>query len=184
MEQPAAIVNEEIIRKVRLDPSREYAESIFWSGDQEIARFKSIGEKVYDETGTIPDGKVKFIDSSNNTYGEENYFSGKRHGEYKEFFSTEQIKRESYYSFGVLMATKEYFLDGKLRMEADYHDSLVLAENKNVGQGKVFYRNGVIMYEWNLVRSDSNRVTKAYNIEGQVVETKYFDSNGKLVRTE
>ena len=180
---PKDLSGAEVIRKSKLDPSREFSESVFFAGETEIARFKNKGEDVYDYTGKIPDGKVKFEDDTQKTSGEEYYQDGKRHGPYKEYYPTGEIWREAYYYNGKLMRNKEYFIDGKLRMEADYEDVLVSTESKNIGKGKTYYRSGVLMYEWNLTNTDPNHMTKSYNIKGELVETKYFDAVGKLVKT-
>ena len=40
---------QEVIRRTHLDPNRIYSESIFFVDGKEIARYKNVGEKIYDE---------------------------------------------------------------------------------------------------------------------------------------
>jgi antitoxin component YwqK of YwqJK toxin-antitoxin module len=177
-------VHKNLIRKTMLDPNREFAQSIIYDGEKEIARYKSVGEKIYDMEGEIPDGKVEFVDASSSTYGFEFYEDSKRHGTYQEFYNGGALKKEMKYFYGVINSVKEYFFDGSVRMEADYSDGFSLADNRETGKGKVYYRKGSIMYEWNLTNSDENRYKKSYNIAGELVETKLFDKNGVLIKTE
>src|SRR5690242_3187814 len=45
------VLPQNVVRKTHLDPNRVYYENIFFAEDKEIARFKNIGEKIYDQTG-------------------------------------------------------------------------------------------------------------------------------------
>lgn len=191
--RPQAVVSEfkvnpyagkEIVERIHLDPNRIYSVSVFWMDDKEIARFRSEGDKVYDIEGEIPDGKVNFINESTGTYGEEHYRNGKKHGSYQEHYSAGPIKREARYALGEVVQNKEFFIDGKLRMEENFEDALRFSESKNVGVGKIYFRSGTIMYEWNVTNRGPERYTKSYNIKGELVETKWFDISGKLIKLE
>ena len=82
------------------------------------------------------------------------------------------------------MTSKEYFIDGILRMEEDYTDALQLPELREVGVGKVYDRKGKIKYEWHLIQNSPEYFNKSYNTDGECVQANYFDANGKFLRTE
>ena len=174
----------DVIRKSRFEPNRQFMENIFFVNDKEIARFKSVGEKIYDIEGRIPDGTVKFSDLSHNSYGEEHYIGGQRHGWLREYYENGQMKKEAYYEYGRKMRNNEYFIDGTLRMEENFEDAMRYVEIPETGSGKTYYRDGTLMYEWDLTNMTKNRVTKAYNIKGELVEVRHFDQNGKVVSVE
>ncbi|MCB9747461.1 MAG: hypothetical protein H6755_03540 [Candidatus Omnitrophica bacterium] len=171
-----------VVRKTRFDPSRDFEENILFDEDIEIARFKSVEDKIYDLEGEIPDGKIKFFNESKNTYGEEEYWGGKRHGFYREYYGTGELKKETEYKYGQKWINKEYFIDGKMRLEEYLDDALFFANTKEVGVGKVYYRSGVLMYEWNITNKGKERYNKSYNIDGKVMSIKYFDENGQLIK--
>ena len=174
---------EEVVRKTIADPSREFYLNSVFMGDKEIASFKNYEEKIFDFQGDIPDGKVKFINETDNAYGEEQYRKNKRHGMYREYYDNGNIHKEIEYSFGKRKTIKEYLYNGQLRMEADYHDALVFTDDAEAGRGRIYYHDGTMMYEWNLTNSDDNRFKKSYNIKGELTEAKRYDVNGKLVET-
>jgi antitoxin component YwqK of YwqJK toxin-antitoxin module len=173
----------EVIRKIHLDPNRQFFESIFYVGDTEIARYKNTGEEIYDVTGTIPDGLVKFVNAFTSTYGEEYYRNGKRNGPYKEYYDEGKIQREAEYRMGQLMKNKDYFIDGKVKLEQDSEDALMTLKSRESGVGKTYYRDGTVMFEWNITNHGAERFTRAYNIKGQLVEERQFDKTGKLINT-
>lgn len=186
--QPAALPPkpfENIIRKIQMDPSREYYESVFFSGDQEMARFKNLGEKVYDVSGKIPDGVVKFENITDNTSGTESYIDGKRDGLYQERYSDGQMKREAEYRRGDLVSSKEYFVDGILRMEEDLSDALMIigeSQVKEIGVGKVYSRKGELIYEWHFTNKEQGGYNRSYNRDGELVAENIFDRNGVLIK--
>jgi antitoxin component YwqK of YwqJK toxin-antitoxin module len=173
----------EVVRKVHLDPNRQYFESIFYVGDTEIARYKSVDEKIYDMTGTIPDGLVKFVNAFTSSYGEEYYRNGKRNGPYKEYYNEGTLLREAEYRTGQLLKNKDYFIDGKVKLEQDSEDALITLKNRESGIGKTYYRDGTLMFEWNITNHGAERFTRAYNIKGQLVEERQFDKTGQLIKT-
>jgi len=177
-------IERKVIRKEHLDPSRTYSTNIFYIEGQEIGRFKSAGEKIYDVAGTIPEGQVEFINLTKNTHGLEFFRKGKRHRDYREYYENGNIRMHKVYFYGKLMKLNEYFIDGQLRMEANYEDALLFTDSVEVGVGKIYFRDGTMMYEWNITNANPTKYTRAYNIKGQPVETKYFDQDGKLIKTE
>jgi len=174
----------DILRRTRLDPNRQFSESIFFAGGSEIARFKNQLENIYDFTGEIPDGRVKFINESENTYGEEYYFNNKRNGLYKEFYKTGELRREAAYKDGRLITNKIYFIDGKLRQEEDFSDAMYITNNKEVGKGKIFFRNGTIMYEWSLTNKEKGGYNRSYNQNGELIEENLLNQSGKIIETK
>lgn len=173
----------EVTRRANLDPNRGYWENVFFIKGEEIARFKNVEENIFDMKGAIPDGVVRFENVTAKTYGEEYYQEGKRHGLYREYYEKGELKREAVYGQGKLLMNKEYFIDGKLRMDEDFHDALMFVKNKEIGTGKVYYRNGVMMHEWHLTNMDENRYDKSYNIAGEMVEMNLYDREGKIIKT-
>jgi len=172
---------EEIIRKMRLDPNRKFSESIIFRDGQEIARFKMEKRKMYDFTGYIPNGKVKFFNESKKRYGTEHYQDDKLHGPYKEYLEGDILIREAYYSQGELIRNKEYFADGTLKMEENYEDALRISENDEVGHGKIYFRDGALMYEWYLTNNDPNRFKRTFNHLGELVADDKYNEVGELV---
>lgn len=178
LSEPAPLIGE-VTRTIWLDPNREYEESAFFIGDQEIARFKSSGNKVFDMTGKIPDGVVKFNNQTEETYGEENYVNNKRNGKYREYYvSNNQLRKEAYYLDGELKSLTEYFIDGKKRMEFDYNDALFTVTAVENGVGKVYNRNGSLKYEWSLTNRQRGGFNRSYNIAGELVAENTFDEFG------
>ena len=174
----------EIVRKMRLDPSRKFTESVFFLDDRQIAGYKSMREEIFDIMGEIPDGKVSFINETRRTYGEEYYRNGQRHGMYREFFSDGNIKKEVEYSYGKVKNVKEYYIDGQVRMEVDLYDALIFrGKDEEAGAGKLYFRDGTLKYEWSLTNMNEHRYRKAYNIKGELIQLDYFDHNGHLKRT-
>jgi antitoxin component YwqK of YwqJK toxin-antitoxin module len=172
----------EMIRKMRLDPSRKFSESIIFRNGQEVARFKLDKRKMDDFTGHVPDGEVKFIDESQKTFGTEFYQDDKLHGPYVEYYEGGALKRESQYRQGELIYNKEYFFDGKLRMEENFEDALYVVQGDEVGDGKIYFRDGTLMYEWHLTNSDPNRYKRSYNKLGELVADDKYNETGELVR--
>ena len=171
----------DIIRKMILDPSRKYALSILYIDNKQIGRFKSNDDAIYDQEGDIPDGKVKFLNFTNNTYGIEYFRNKQRHGWYREYYSSGQMKREAKFVKGKKLLNKVYYIDGIMRKEEDLYDPLRFVTDSEVGSGKIYYRDGVLMYEWHLTNSSRGGYKKSYNTDGKLVEAKYYDANGDLV---
>jgi len=123
----------EVIKRTRVLPGTEYVEHLFYRGDVEIARQRVSASGLIEETGTVPDGKVKFFDAYKNTYGEETYRHGKRHGVAKTYYADGQLQSKAYYRDGKLMANQEYYSNGNLRFEVDYQGARNYPGDKEVG---------------------------------------------------
>ncbi len=175
---------QEIIERIHLDPNRIYQESVFWVDGQEIGRFKFEGDKIYDASGDLPDGQVRFVNETTETFGKKFYRNGQRHGEYLEYYKGGEKKREAMYEAGRIIRNKEYFIDGTLRLEEDFEDALLISKSKEVGAGKAYYRDGTLMYEWNITNRNRERFTKSYNIKGELVEARLYDETGALLKIE
>jgi len=171
----------EVTKKTRLAPERTYEISVFYQEGEEIARHKVSGRMVYDQTGEIPDGRVKFTNESNETYGAEFYRDGERHGPAKTYYKEGQLERETDYLYGRLMTSKEYYIDGIARMEEDYNDARERKGKGEVGTGKVYFRDGTIKYEWHLTNSDPIGFNKSYNRNGELVAEIYRDEYGQII---
>jgi hypothetical protein len=174
----------DVIRKTRLAPERTYEVHVFYQGGREVARQKTNvgGGTILDYSGTIPDGKVEFIDESNETYGVEYYQGGGRHGPLKELYKDGRPRREAYYQYGKLLTGKEYYQDGIVRMEEDYSDARQYKDRREVGIGKVYSRDGTLKYEWRLTNADPVGFNKSYNQKGELVAEVYYDEYGQVVK--
>ncbi len=175
------IFAQEVTKKSWVVRGSDYIESVFYLGNQEIAREKTSVKGIYDQTGEIPNGKVTFSDEGNKTYGEEYYQSGKKDGEAKTFYENGQLKTEAYYKDGVLQTTKEYYNDGHLRFEGDYTDARDSKDYKEAGIGKLYFKDGKLKYEWHFTQTDKVGFRKAYNQNGELVYEAYYDEDGKLI---
>ena len=170
-----------IVRKTKMSPGREYNEHFFYEGDTRVARYRSKGHEVIERSGAIIEGKVKFINNDDQTYGEEFYKEGKREGKALTFFKDGRLKEVSHYNEGKLLITKQYYKDGSLRMEINYEDARPYDNDKEVGIGKVYFKNGVLKYEWNMTNGLKRGFKKAYNEQGRVVSATFFDEFGIIV---
>ena len=92
----------EVIRKTRVERGSDFLENIFYQGDKEIARQKAFGNDRYEQRGTIPDGPVKFTNEYDDTYGEEHYQNGKKHGTTIAYHKNGKLKSEEKYKEGKL----------------------------------------------------------------------------------
>ena len=165
----------EVIRKTRFSPDRKYEINIFYQGGVEVARNKTSNGNAYDQTGEIPDGKVKFINASNETYGVEYYRDQKRHGSANIYYSDDVLKQEIDYQYGKLMTNKEYYHDGSVRMEEDYSNARDSRGEEEVGIGKVYSRDGTLRYEWFMTVTEPIGYKKSYNSNGDLVAEFYYD---------
>lgn len=175
----------EVTRKTRLAPNRSYEASVFFQGGEEIARHK-VSRKglVYDQEGKIPNGKVKFINETDQTYGVEYYRGGLRHGSARVNNKDGSLKAESTYQYGKLMTRKEYYSDGILGMEEDYTDAREYDDGREVGAGKVYYRDGMVQFEWYLTNSDPKGYHRSYDRKGGITGVIYFDKDGNEVESK
>lgn len=175
-------LNQEVIRKTRFSPGRDYRISIFYRGNEEIARWKTVEGKIIEQSGEVPEGKVKFLDESNNTYGHEYYQNGKKHGFEKTYYRDGRLYREENYWFGKLQTRREYYNTGALRLEINYEDARGdYREDKEVGAGKVYFSDGTLKYEWNFTTTHKEGFRKSYNRKGDLVAAFYYDEHGQLL---
>ena len=174
----------EVIRKTRFSPDRKYKINVFYQGGGEIARYKTSRGKVYDQSGEIPDGKVKFMNKFDKTYGVEYYRNGKRHGPAKLYYSNGQLRKEYDYYYEKLMTCTEYFHDGTVRMEEDYTNARDSRSEKEVGIGKVYSQDGTLKYEWFMTVTEPIGYKKSYNSRGDLVAEFYFDEFGQPIEKE
>ena len=169
-----------LTRSMQMDPGREFFMNVVFADGKEVARFKSDEEVIFDVEGDIPDGTIEFSNMTSGAYGVENFDGGKRTGLYKEYFASGQLRFEKIYSYGKLLSLKEFYVSGDVRMTVDYSDALLLTDDDETGSGKIFFNDGVLMYEWHLTTRDPNRYKKMYNYRGDLVEIHHFDAAGKL----
>ena len=183
LEESRKIIWGKITRSSRLNPNRTYYDTIFFEDEIAFAQCKSTDHETYDCTQNIPDGPVEFVNKTKNTFGEEYYRNGKRDQSYKEYYSDGQLRRESLYFLGTMKTNKEYFSDGIVSKQEDFQDALWIPENKNreTGSGKVYFRDGRLMYEWHLTNQSQGGYTKSYDYNGRLVAVSYFDQNGDLI---
>lgn len=170
-----------VTKKIHLDPSRKFELHIFTQEKTEIARYKTHKNKIFDMSGTIPDGKVTFTNDATKTYGEEYYINQKKDDWAKEYYQNTQLKKETYYDAGNIVISREFYNDGTLRMEEDYSDAIRFNDDRETGIGKVYHRDGTIKYEWQLTYENNGGFKKSYNKEAQPVQEIYFDINGNPI---
>lgn len=187
-----------ISRKDRLSLNRDHVESIFYLQEKEIARQKIADGETIESFGEIPDGKIHFVNESKETHGTEYYSGGRKDGPSQTYFADGKLSEEAYYRGGHLLWKKEYYSDGGLRLELDYQDArrpdrdeceasptggceASPTGGKEVGTGKVYFRDGTLKYEWHLTNSDKTGYKKSYSQDGQLRAALYFDEQGQLV---
>lgn len=170
----------EIVRKNRVVSGMDFEESVFYAGNEEIARQKIIHGKVVETSGKIPDGKVHFIDEYRNTHGEEFYSRGRKQGPALTYYQDGKLKAESQYLLGELTYHKEFYNDGAVRMEENYEDALLFPDEptRETGIGKVYFPDGKVKYEWSFAKSNPTNFKKSYNRNGELTLELYFDRDG------
>ncbi|MFC1704181.1 toxin-antitoxin system YwqK family antitoxin [Candidatus Omnitrophota bacterium] len=181
--QPKNTIDSQVepIRKV-LRKGGGYTENIFYQGNEEISREKIDVDGNITQKGKIPDGKVEFAYRERGTYGEEYYKWGKKHGPSYEYFDDGQVRIEAYYRLGVLQTVREYYSDGSLRLEADYRDARDYKINNESGEGKVYFSNGKVKYEWRFTKSYATGRRRTYNQTGKLRHEAYYDENGNVIK--
>ncbi len=170
-----------ILRKDRLSLNRDHMESIFYLQEKEIARQKIAGDETLESSGEIPNGKIHFVNESKETHGTEYYRGGRKDGPSQTYFADGRLNEEAYYRGGRLLWKKEYYPEGGLRLELDYQDARPHKDEREVGTGKVYFRDGILKYEWHLTNSDKIGYKKSYNQDGQLRAALYFDEQGQPV---
>ncbi|MBN1870750.1 MAG: hypothetical protein JW847_09275 [Candidatus Omnitrophica bacterium] len=171
----------EVIRETRYSPDRKYEINVFYQDGKEIARNRTTNGEVYDQEGEIPDGKVKFVNVSTETYGVEYYRNQKLHGPANIYYSDDVLKQELVYQNGKLITNTEYYHDGTVRMQEDFTDARALTNHTEKGMGKVYFRDGTVKYEWHLTVTEPIGYLKSYDRKGNVVDAVYFDEFGQAV---
>ncbi|MBU0468805.1 MAG: hypothetical protein KKD07_01600 [Candidatus Omnitrophica bacterium] len=174
---------DKIFRTTRLEPNRQFFINIVYSGEEEIAQFKSKDLEMFDFEGTIPNLKIEFKNVADNTHGMEEWRNNKRDGLLQEYYDNGQLKLEIYYVSGFVRQYKEYFYDGILRKEVDYKDALKSIKNEEVGVGKIYGPKGSLMYEWNLTYDKHGGYNRSYGSNGELLIENIFDDNGKIIET-
>ena len=172
----------EVVRINRVVPGQEMEESVFFKDNQEIGKQKIVAGVVKDQSGTIPDGIVKVVDEYSHTTGTEEYYKGKKTGPSQIYYDNGVLKSESYYFGGKLLRYKEFFNDGTLRMEQDLSDARDYPNEREVGVGKIYYKEGALRYEWNLTNTLQQGYKKAYNQLGETTMVKLYDAAGNVIR--
>lgn len=170
----------EVMKKSFVLRGTDRTENVFYKDGNEIARQRISPKGEIQQTGEIPDGRIKFVDEYNNTQGEENYINGKRFGESKTTYPDGKLKTEEKYQNDKLIYSKDYYRNGTLRTSYDYQDSRNM-EGKEVGVGKLYYPDGTLKYEWNLTRSEPTGFKKSYNTDGTIRAETYFDERGNVI---
>ena len=178
------ICAEEVIKKTDVIRGMDVEESVYYVGDKEVAKEKISKDGLVEQSGKIPDGKIKFSDQYKDTYGEENYKNGKRKGVSRTFYKSGKLMKEFYYDEGRLIKGKEYFENGNIRYEVDYQDARYDAKgtkNKEVGIGKLYYPTGVLKYEWNVTKSQMIGYKRSYNQDGALRAETQVDDKGNII---
>jgi len=94
------------------------------------------------------------------------------------------VFQEISYRNGKIKKHSVYYVDGTLKKEVDFEDSLLFMKDKEVGTGKKYTRDGILKYEWHITNMDENRFKRSYNIKGKLVEEKLFDNMGNLIEVK
>ena len=175
---------EEVFRKIWPSPDRTYRINIYYQDGVEIARNTEKNGEFYDQTGEIPDGKVKFINETNETYGVEYYLDQKLNGSSRMFYKDGVLMSESLYQFGKLMTRAKYYYDGTVRREEDYTNARGNLNGPETGIGKVYSRDGMIMYEWHFTVTEPIGFRKRYDSRGIVYDAEYYNEFDQRIEPE
>ncbi|OGX08757.1 MAG: hypothetical protein A2Z88_00810 [Omnitrophica WOR_2 bacterium GWA2_47_8] len=180
--------NTEVTKRTRIERGADYTESVFFIGSQEVAKSRAWPDGRTETTGAIPDGKVKFFNDIDQTYGEEYYLNGKKNGLAKTFFENGQPMAEAHYYAGRLMQNREYYANGAVRFEVDYSDARNEEDNfsykndKEAGVGRLYYENGNLKFEWRITKSDPEGYKRSYNQDGSLRAETLYDKYGSLIK--
>ncbi|MCA9403279.1 MAG: hypothetical protein KC897_05810 [Candidatus Omnitrophica bacterium] len=171
-----------VVRRILMNPNRTHAESRIYNDGELVAQFSTIkGDEIENLKGVLPEGQIGFINETKETYGQERYRKGKRHGEYAEYYSNGVLYRRAKFYEGKLMENEIFYFDGTPRRIEDFKDALRFVDDPEVGYGRIYYRDGSLMYEWKLTNLLKGGYKKSYNKEGRLVEEKVYDNMGDLV---
>ena len=179
--KPKKIPQGEVVRKTRVQRARDSIENIFYVGEEIIVTQKVYADGKIEQDGKIPDGRVKFYDEYEQTYGEEYYSYGKKHGRVLTYYQDGKLKSEAEYRYGRIIKNKEYYPQGRVRFEVDYSDALPGGDQKESGIGKLYYSDGTLKYEWNLTLTNKGGYKRSYNQDGTLRAESKFDEYGRLI---
>ncbi len=183
--QPSVVLPPgEVTCRIRVQRGSDFLESNYYIGNQEIAYQKIFADGRIEQNGDIPNGKVKFFNEYDKTFGEEFYKNNRKHGLFKVYFEGGALKSESVYRNGRLIKSKEYYPNGDLRFEVSYEDLKYTADpkDKEVGIGKLYFPNGKLKYEWNITRGSKIGYKRSYNQDGTLRFEAQYDEFGKLIK--
>lgn len=187
VQRPSQPVSDESIIGLRIERRNitdNKIESTIMINKQEVAKLVIDKGLMTVLSGKILDGKYKFVNEWNNTYGFEHFKKNRRHGNVSEYYSSGQLKTEAEYKRGRLIRRKEFYLDGQLRLEEDLSSARFIAATAKrkgideVGVGKIYRIDGTLKIDWSLTDSSDNNFVKIYDREGFLVEARYYNSYG------
>ena len=168
----------DVVRKTHVIRGQDYSVDIFYQDDQQIASQRQGTQGSSDLEGQIPDGRVRFYNEHDKTYGEEYFKRGQRHGLSKTYYPDGRLMKESHYLLGELVAEKEYYKDGRLRAEMDLSRACRdCGTGHEKGEGKLYYSNGRLKYEWNF-NNGTLGYQKAYTKNGELRFEAHYDQQG------
>ncbi len=169
----------EVLKRIHHLPGGNEVEYFFSINSQKIAYQKMIDGKIIESEGEIPDGIVKFIDHYENVTGEETYKNGKRQGIARTYDNSNLLLRESVYNAGKLVSSKEFYPTGEIRLIANYTNAKQGVNLKEIGVGKIFYRDGSLKYEWRFTNDQTQGTRKAYGKDGQIISEEQYIADNK-----
>ncbi|MFC1594217.1 toxin-antitoxin system YwqK family antitoxin [Candidatus Omnitrophota bacterium] len=172
-----------LTRKTRVKRGTDEIETIFYRGDQEVARETNLAGSIIKQSGNIPDGPVVFSDTRKKTHGEVPYKYGRKHGVSRTYFDDDQIWIEEEYRLGKLQTRKRYDRSGTLRLEADYRNGSEKKNNTETGEGRVYFANGKVRYEWKFTSGTQAGYRKTYDQSGTLVFEEHYNADGEIQRS-
>jgi len=175
------------LRTESKNPKHDFTESIILVEGEEVARFKTEDEKIFDAEGQIPDGKIKFVNTWKSIYGFEHFREGKREGPYVAYYQNGQIQSEAKYAEGQVLKRKTYYYSGELQMEENYANAqravIFLRDKlKHVGRGKMYRLDGSLKEEWHVTDDTDQNYIRRYNSKGDVAKESFYTKEGELIQ--
>jgi len=168
-------------RVTRIVIGQEFILHKFYIDSEQVAMMQEYANGDRKLEGTLPEGKVHFKDHSKHSEGEEFYRNGTKHGKAMAYYSDGIVKLEENYAFGKLLTVKEYYQNGKLRLDADYSNARQQKDVKELGVGKLYFPNGYLKYEWKFTVGNNTGFQKSYNQDGTLRHEAYYDKQGNLI---
>tara|TARA_Y100000589_G_scaffold317298_1_gene343082 strand:+ start:10460 stop:13810 length:3351 start_codon:yes stop_codon:yes gene_type:complete len=135
--------------------------------------------KYYDKYGNLEevsnykegktDGEVKVFYPGGQLYKSIQYKDGLRDGYHTEYFINGKLKAQAYYEKGKIEGEViKYFINGKISEKNYYH--------RDLAQGKQYvFAPDEKLYSISLSKDDKNLAYIYYNINGDVIDTLWFD---------